>query len=119
VTTTAARPVGTAGDDQRHRLTAVTGTAGLGLDAIASVAYGPEAIVLVLAATGSAGLGRKRPVTLAIVVLSGMLIACYRQVIQTFPDGGGAHTVATRYLGRQCASVWASLKLSSFEAILA
>ncbi|EWM14998.1 LOW QUALITY PROTEIN: membrane protein, partial [Kutzneria sp. 744] len=105
VTTTATRPPRLAGDDQRHRLTAVTGMAGLGLDAIASVAYGPEAIVLVLAAGGSAGLGWTLPVTVAIVVLLGVLIACYRQVIQAFPDGGGAYTVATRYLGRRAGLV--------------
>ncbi|MEV6603210.1 APC family permease [Kutzneria sp. NPDC051319] len=105
MTTTATRPPRLAGDDQRHRLTAVTGMAGLGLDAIASVAYGPEAIVLVLAAGGSAGLGWTLPVTVAIVVLLGVLIACYRQVIQAFPDGGGAYTVATRYLGRRAGLV--------------
>jgi amino acid transporter len=105
VTTTATRPVRTARDDQKHRLTAITGMAGLGLDAIASVAYGPEAIVLVLAAAGSAGLGWTLPVTLAIVVLLGVLIACYRQVIQAFPDGGGAYTVASRYLGRRAGLV--------------
>ena len=92
-------------DDQRHRLTAITGMAGLGLDAIASVAYGPEAIVIVLAAAGSAGLGWTLPVTLAIVVLLGVLIACYRQVIQTFPDGGGAYTVASTYLGKKAGLV--------------
>ena len=105
MTTTATRPVRTVGGDQKHRLTAITGMAGLGLDAIASVAYGPEAIVLVLAAAGSAGLGWTLPVTLAIVVLLGVLIACYRQVIQAFPDGGGAYTVATKYLGRRAGLV--------------
>ncbi|SOD84863.1 hypothetical protein [Streptomyces sp. Ag109_G2-15] len=38
---------------ERHRLTAVTGLAALSLDAMASVAYGPEAIVLVLAGAGA------------------------------------------------------------------
>jgi hypothetical protein len=46
--------VRTANDDQKHRLTTITGMAGLGLDAIASVAYGPEAIVLVLAVLSGA-----------------------------------------------------------------
>jgi hypothetical protein len=41
------------------------GIAGLGLDAIASVAYGPEAIVLVLADAGSVGMGATVPVTIA------------------------------------------------------
>jgi hypothetical protein len=34
-------------DDERHRLTAVQGLAALSLDALSSVAYGPEAILIV------------------------------------------------------------------------
>jgi hypothetical protein len=45
-----------AGDDERHRLTAVQGLAALSLDALSSVAYGPEAILVVLVAAGAAGL---------------------------------------------------------------
>ncbi|SEL49173.1 hypothetical protein [Nonomuraea pusilla] len=45
--------------------------AALSLDALSSVAYGPEAIVIVLAAAGSQGLGFTLPVTVAIVVLHG------------------------------------------------
>ncbi|MBT2234839.1 hypothetical protein [Nonomuraea sp. NEAU-A123] len=41
----------------RHRLSVIGGLAALSLDAMASVAYGPEAIVLVLALAGGAGLG--------------------------------------------------------------
>ncbi|MYW17928.1 amino acid permease, partial [Streptomyces sp. SID2955] len=76
---------------ERHRLTAVTGLAALSLDAMASVAYGPEAIVLVLAAAGARGLGRTLPVTLAIAALLAVLVASYRQVIAAFPDGGGSY----------------------------
>lgn len=47
-----------AGD--RHRLTALQGLAALSLDAMASVAYGPESVVLVLAAAGAYGLGFHR-----------------------------------------------------------
>jgi hypothetical protein len=47
----------------RHRLTALQGLAALSLDAMASVAYGPEAIVLVLAAAGAHGLGFTLPPT--------------------------------------------------------
>nr|WP_055504525.1 hypothetical protein [Nonomuraea pusilla] len=45
--------------------------AALSLDGLSSVAYGPEAIVIVLAAAGSQGLGFTLPVTVAIVVLHG------------------------------------------------
>jgi amino acid transporter len=83
----------------RYKLTAVTGLAALSLDAMASVAYGPEAIVLVLAAAGGYGLGFTLPVTLGIAALLAVLVASYRQVIAAFPDGGGSYAVARTYLG--------------------
>ncbi|WP_199550884.1 APC family permease [Streptomyces sp. N35] len=93
---------------ERHRLTALSGLAALSLDAMASVAYGPEAIVLVLAAAGGHGLGFTLPVTLAIAGLLAVLVASYRQVIAAFPDGGGSYAVAERYLGRRAGLVAAA-----------
>ncbi|MFI1471283.1 APC family permease [Streptomyces wuyuanensis] len=95
-----------AGD--RHRLTALQGLAALSLDAMASVAYGPEAIVLVLAAAGAYGMGFTLPVTLAIAALLAVLVASYRQVIAAFPDGGGSYAVAKRHLGRRTSLVAAA-----------
>ncbi len=92
-----------------HDLLSVTGgLAALSLDALSSVAYGPEAIVLVLAAAGTAGLGFTLPVTAAIVVLLAVLIMSYRQVIAAFPDGGGAYAVAKTRLGRGASLVAAA-----------
>ena len=85
--------------EDAHRLTALEGLAALSLDALSSVAYGPEAIVIVLAAAGAAGLNYTLPVTLAIVVLLVVLVVSYRQVIVAFPGGGGAYAVAGRHLG--------------------
>ncbi|MYW47515.1 APC family permease [Streptomyces sp. SID161] len=93
---------------ERHRLTAVTGLAALSLDAMASVAYGPEAIVLVLAAAGAHGLGFTIPVTLAIAALLAVLVASYRQVIAAFPDGGGSYAVAKTHLGARTSLVAAA-----------
>ncbi|MCW7947055.1 amino acid permease [Streptomyces hygroscopicus] len=93
---------------ERHRLTAVTGLAALSLDAMASVAYGPEAIVLVLAAAGAHGLGFTVPVTLAIAALLAVLVASYRQVIAAFPDGGGSYAVARTHLGARTGLVAAA-----------
>ncbi|WP_369379150.1 APC family permease [Streptomyces sp. cg36] len=90
---------GAAGGTDRHRLTATQGLAALSLDAMASVAYGPEAIVLVLAAAGAHGLGFTLPVTLAIAGLLAVLVASYRQVIAAFPNGGGSYAVARTHLG--------------------
>ncbi len=42
--------------DEQHRLTVVEGLAALSLDALSSVAYGPEAILVVLVAAGAAAL---------------------------------------------------------------
>ncbi|WP_434060381.1 hypothetical protein [Prescottella equi] len=65
--------------------------------------YGPEAIVLVLAAAGGVGLGFTLPVTAAIAVLLAVLVASYRQVIAAFPAGGGAYAVARRRFGDRAA----------------
>ncbi|MFJ9645744.1 APC family permease [Streptomyces sp. NPDC004244] len=93
---------------ERHRLTALQGLSALSLDAMASVAYGPESIVLVLAAAGAYGLGFTLPVTLAIAALLAVLVASYRQVIAAFPDGGGSYAVAARHLGRRTSLVAAA-----------
>ncbi|QIS15403.1 amino acid permease [Nocardia arthritidis] len=88
----------------KFRLTALGGLAALSLDALSSVAYGPEAIVLVLIAAGEAAVSWTLPVSVAIAALLLVLVLSYRQVIAVHPDGGGAYAVAKRHLGR-----WASL----------
>ncbi|HEY2127462.1 MAG TPA: APC family permease [Streptosporangiaceae bacterium] len=94
--------------EEAHRLTALEGLAALSLDALSSVAYGPEAIVIVLAAAGTVGLDYTLPVTLAIVVLLVVLVISYRQVIAAFPSGGGAYAVSRRHLGRPASLVAAA-----------
>ena len=95
---TAARPA-QSDDDERHRLTALEGLAALSLDALSSVAYGPEAILIVLVAAGTAALKLALPITIAIVVLLTVLVISYRQVIEAFPSGGGAYAVSKQHLG--------------------
>ncbi|MGI8446655.1 MAG: APC family permease [Streptosporangiaceae bacterium] len=108
-----ATPHPPAAEDQedKHRLTALEGLAALSLDALSSVAYGPEAIVIVLAAAGAAGLCYTVPITIAIVVLLAVLVISYRQVIEAFPSGDGAYAVAKRHLGRN-ASLLAGASLT-------
>ncbi|WSV83413.1 APC family permease [Nocardia sp. NBC_01009] len=84
----------------KYRLTAIGGLAALSLDALSSVAYGPEAIVLVLIAAGAAAVSWTLPVSLAIAVLLLVLVLSYRQVIAVHPDGGGSYAVAKKDLGR-------------------
>jgi amino acid transporter len=87
--------------DEQHRLTAVQGLAALSLDALSSVAYGPEAILVVLVAAGAAGMRYSLPVTGAIIILLTALVVSYRQVIAAFPNGGGAYAVSKAHLGTQ------------------
>jgi amino acid transporter len=94
--------------EERQRLTAFEGLAALSLDALSSVAYGPQAIVIVLAAAGAAALDYTLPVTIAIVILLAVLVFSYRQVIEAFPGGGGAYAVASRHLGRQASLIAAA-----------
>ena len=62
----------------------------MSLDALSSVAYGPEAIVLGLVAAGAAAVSWTVPISVAIAVLLLVLVVSYRQVIAVHPDGGGA-----------------------------
>jgi hypothetical protein len=57
----------------REQITPVEGLPALSLDALTSVAYGPEAIIAVLAAAGAAALHLVLPVTIAIVALLAIL----------------------------------------------
>jgi len=85
--------------EEKHRLTALEGLAALSLDALSSVAYGPQAIIIVLATAGVAALHYTLPVTIAITVLLAVLVVSYRQVIEAFPSGGGAYAVSKAHLG--------------------
>jgi amino acid transporter len=87
-------------DGERERLTALGGLAALSLDALSSVAYGPEAILVVLVTAGVSALKYSLPITGAIVVLLAALVTSYRQVIEAFPNGGGAYAVSKRHLGK-------------------
>jgi amino acid transporter len=71
----------------------------LGLDALGSAAYGPEAALTILMPLGAAGLRHIGPITLLIVGLLAIVQVSYRQTIAAYPDGGGSFTVASRNLG--------------------
>ena len=63
------------------------GVAALSLDALSSVAYGPEAMVLVLVAAGSGALRFTLPLTLVITGMLALLVVSYTQVIAAHPEG--------------------------------
>src|SRR5258707_4847716 len=81
-------------DVSREQITPIEGLSALSLDALTSVAYGPEAIIVVLAAAGAGALHLVVPITVGIVALLAILVLSYRQVIEAYPGGGGANPVA-------------------------
>ena len=87
------------GEGDKDHLSSFGGLAALSLDALSSVAYGPEAIVLVLVAAGTSALRLTLPITLAISGLLAVLVVSYCQVIAVHPDGGGAYAVGKKELG--------------------
>jgi amino acid transporter len=92
------RPLATA-EEERHRVGVVAGIPMLGLDALASAAYGPEAALTVLLALGAAGTYYAGPITLLIVGLLALVYLSYRQTIAAYPSGGGSYMVAKDNLG--------------------
>ena len=84
-----------------EEITTLEAIPALSLDAISSVAYGPEAMLVVLAGAGAGALSKIEPITLAIVALLAILIFSYRQVIAAYPDGGGCYAVSKANLGRR------------------
>jgi amino acid transporter len=83
----------------QEEITPVEGLSALSLDALTSVAYGPEAIIVVLALAGAKSLHLILPITVAIVALLAILVFSYRQVIDAYPGGGGAYAVSRANLG--------------------
>src|SRR5258708_19017466 len=72
----------------------------LSADALSSVAYGPEAMLVILVLGGSAALRWSFPIAGAIALLMLAVGVSYRQTIRAYPHGGGSYIVATDNLGR-------------------
>jgi amino acid transporter len=94
--------------DEGHELGVLGGLAALSLDALSSVAYGPQAMITVLVVAGSAGLAWSIPLTLVITAMLVLLVISYTQVIEAHPEGGGSYAVAKENLGRRVAMLAAA-----------
>ena len=91
-------PIATALAEQ-ERLTKFKALAVLSSDAISSVAYATEAILITLVAAGSGRLGDTLYISFAIVTLLAIVALSYRQTIPAYPNGGGSYIVAKDNLG--------------------
>ncbi|MFD0771326.1 APC family permease [Bacillus sp. CGMCC 1.60114] len=71
----------------------------LSSDALSSVAYGTEQILIILAALGSIAFWYSIPIAIGVLILLTALILSYRQIIFAYPHGGGAYVVSKTNLG--------------------
>ncbi|MBI3325674.1 MAG: APC family permease [Nitrospinae bacterium] len=83
----------------QERLSKVLGLAVFSSDALSSVAYATEEILLILITAGSAVLYLSWPISLAIVTLLITVVTSYYQTVHAYPSGGGAYIVAKENLG--------------------
>lgn len=89
-----------ASDDEAHeRIGPIAGIPVLGLDALSSAAYGPEAALTLLIPLGALGLSYVGPISGLIVFILMIVYFSYRQTITAYPTGGGSYTVAKENLG--------------------
>ncbi|MFD2372094.1 APC family permease [Brevibacillus sp. GCM10020057] len=82
-----------------EKLSKVKALAVLSSDALSSVAYGTEQILLVLVTLGAVALWYSIPISIAVVGLLTILILSYRQTIFAYTTGGGAYIVAKDNFG--------------------
>ena len=68
-------------------------------DALSSVAYATEAILIALFVAGEIALGLATPIAVGITLLLITVAFSYRQTIMAYPQGGGAYIVARENLG--------------------
>lgn len=68
-------------------------------DALSSVAYATEQILVVLAAASLASIHLVMPIALAIATLMVIVVLSYRQTVRAYPNGGGAYIVSKDNLG--------------------
>lgn len=97
-----------------ERLPKKTALAVFSSDALSSVAYSTEAILLVLLAAGTVAIVYLPYIALGITVLLAILVLSYRQTIHAYPSGGGAYIVAKDNLGTQTGLVAAASLLVDY-----
>lgn len=84
---------------KHERLGKATALATFSSDALSSVAYATEEILLVLIVGGALALNYSLPIGLAIAILVVIVVSSYRQTIRAYPGGGGSYIVTKENLG--------------------
>ena len=106
-------------EEGEQRVGLLAGIPMLGLDALGSAAYGPEAALSLLIPLGAAGLGYIGPISTLIIILLAVVYFSYRQTIAAYPNGGGSYTVARENLGTMPGLFAASALLLDYVLVVA
>ena len=77
-------------------------------DALSSVAYAPQEILVILSLAGVSFYHFSPWIAVAVVVVMLTVVASYRQNVHAYPSGGGDYEVATTNLGRNAGLTVAS-----------
>lgn len=93
------KPLKSAENDE-HKLSRFAALALLSSDALSSIAYGTEQIVVVLVTLSAAAIWYSLPIAAFVIILLISLTLSYRQIIHAYPHGGGAYVVSSENLGR-------------------
>ena len=75
-------------DLKNEKITKFKALAILSSDALSSVAYGPEQILITLSVVGAVASWYTLPIAAGVLILLAALILSYRQVIYAYPKGG-------------------------------
>lgn len=92
-------------EDEGQSLSRFAALAMLSSDALSSVAYGTEQIVVVLVTLSAAAIWYSLPIAAVVLILLTSLILSYRQIIHAYPHGGGAYVVSSENLGKNAGLV--------------
>ncbi|RJQ45242.1 MAG: APC family permease [Gaiellales bacterium] len=85
--------------EQHERMPKAMGLAIFSSDALSSVAYATEEILLALVLAGTVMLGYSMPISISIAALIAIVATSYYQIIHAYPSGGGAYVVTRENLG--------------------
>ncbi|MEO5744488.1 MAG: APC family permease [Terracoccus sp.] len=89
-------------------------------DALSSVAYAPDEIMLVLGLAGGAfATTHSWQITIGVVFVMVVVVASYRQNVHAYPSGGGDYEVATVNLGPKAGLTVASSLLVDYTLTVA
>lgn len=88
-------------------------------DALSSVAYAPQELLMILMLGGLAFLSFAPWVAACVVILLVVVVASYRQLIKAYPSGGGDYEVAHKNLGEKAGLVVASALLVDYVLTVA